>query len=803
MKRIQPFTLTAGADNFAGGAGNDTINAFTIKADGNPATTLSDFDVIDGGAGNDTLNIYSNGTGNENAALPTSTTVKNVETINIFNQGATAFSAAGIDASKFVGATTITQNLLAANVTNLDAATTAGFKDIATGATLSVQAATAAASAKVNLDGVSDTIASLTVGGTALNAVTVTGSVKDTATNGIDAIALNVNAGATQTTLTLNTAVKATVSLTGAALTTINATGSTGGVNLAAGGRAEVQTIALGTLVNTEAYALSAGGVTLTTAASSGATTAAELLGLIQGVAAYAAAPFTVALSGTNLVLTWKATGDVLPLGALTATGYTTANATETVKGSAGLSTVQTVNTGSGDDTVTIAFATTADKAATVSTGAGKDTITVLTTGTGLTSVDAGDGDDTINVTKVAGNKLSILGGAGNDVVTILGSALATTDIIDGGDGTDTVALAGSTAARTDDDFIVLNSLLKNFETLKFTSIEGSATVSFDAAKLAASYTSVDLFAGSYIDNVGAQALVANGGLFAEAVGYKSAAENTGTPAGIVYAGTLNITEKLSGTVQAHADTVNLTVQGGSANGVTAVAAVLTGEAKTATIKLAPGTDTKGTLVTTDDAFVASTVNVTNANAAEGMKDLATLTISGNGAATVNNVASTKLVTVDASGLNSVDIAGKAVAGLTYVSGNALAETITLGAGIDGITLNASTYGAVNAKLFDTVTGLNLVLNGTVLAATSDTIKVGALTGFTKFTTTQTDLDLALKDAAVFAVSGTAKDNLVFQLGGDTYIYSDTGTNNTVDSNDVLVKLTGTVDLDALVIALA
>ncbi len=83
-----------------------------------------------------------------------------------------------------------------------------------------------------------------------------------------------------------------------------------------------------------------------------------------------------------------------------------------------------------------------------------------------------------------------------------------------------------------------------------------------------------------------------------------------------------------------------------------------------------------------------------------------------------------------------------------------------------------------------------------------DTIKVGALTGFTKFTTTQTDLDLALKDAAVFAVSGANKDNVVFQLGGDTYIYSDTGANGTVDSGDVLVKLTGTVDLDALVIAL-
>ena len=82
------------------------------------------------------------------------------------------------------------------------------------------------------------------------------------------------------------------------------------------------------------------------------------------------------------------------------------------------------------------------------------------------------------------------------------------------------------------------------------------------------------------------------------------------------------------------------------------------------------------------------------------------------------------------------------------------------------------------------------------LTSASDHLSVG-VTGFEKFTTTQTDLDLALKDAAA-----SAKDSLVFQLGGDTYVYHDAGTVGQIDAADTVVKLTGTVDLDALVLSL-
>ena len=800
------FTLTAGVDTIVGTSGNDTINALTVKADGSTGSTVTAFDSIDGGAGNDTLNIFT-ATGLNDGALPANFTVKNVETINYNN----ANSGFAVDASKFVGATAINQNGFAGAVTELAAGTTAGFKDISAGS-LSVQAAATAASASVSLNGVSEGTTSLTVGGTVLNSVSIAGSVKDTNNNGVVApITVNINAGAAQTALTLNTAVNSTVSVTGAALTSVNAAGSTGAVALVNGVQ-EVQTIALGTLVNSEAYTLTVGGTTLVTAATDATTTSAELLAAIQATAGYAAAPFTVALNGTSdaLVLTWKATGDIATLGSLSSATYAAVTASETAKGVAGAVNVQTVSTGSGDDTVSTSFATTADKAATVTTGAGKDTITVLTTGAGLTTVDAGAGDDVINVTKATGNKLNIQGGEGNDVVTLSGAALATTDVIDGGAGTDTVSVAGSATARTDDDFIVFNKLLKGFETLKLSSTEGSSTVSLDASKLAASYTTIDLAAGSYIDNVSGQALVANGALNAEAAGYKSAVE-TKTAGGaevITYAGTLNITDSnlaaATDAIRAHAETVNLTVKGGSANGVTANNSVLTGEAKTATVTLSAGTDTKGTVVTTDDALVASSVSITTANAvgvAETLKDLASLTLTGNGVANIINGNLTKLTTVDATGLNSVNEKGVATTGLVYTSTNTAAETIKLGAGLDVVKLGASTYGKV-----DIVSGLNLVATAAdakaVDTAKSDLLKLDAAATFKAFTTTQTDLDLALKDAAASALG----DNLVFQMGGNTYVYQDKlagGVANTVDAGDTVVQIVGQVNLDLLISSLA
>ena len=716
------FTLTTGADTFVGGASADIFNALTVKADGADASTLTGFDSIDGGAGNDTLNIYSDGT--LNASLPTSATVKNVETINIYNQDAVkAFgAAAGIDASKFVGATAINQiGTVAADVINLAAGTTAGFNG-ADLADLSVDGAATATSAAIALTGVKGdvgNVVNLAVSGTALNTVNVSGSIaQHTTTAGAAAasLALEVTAGDDTATLTVNSAVATTLSVIDGAnvdVSTVDASASTGSIAF------NVDNVAAPTDVGAAAA-------------------------------------------------------------------------------------VTTLKTGAGNDVVGLGTVLSSTvKAASVSTGAGDDTLFVnvdSTTNTitdGTVAVDAGEGKDTINLTIADGVTYNVAAGAGDDTVVITGT-VKTTDKIDGGEGTDTVSLAAK-ATYVADDYIVFNKVLTNFETLKLT---GAQATALDASQLVAGYTTIDINAGSAVTKVGTQALIANGDVTATANGFVLDADANTAGNQSTYAGTLNITEKLSGAVVASAQTVNLTVEGGKGNPIAPNAVVLSGEAKSATVTLSAGTDTKNTVATTDDTLVASTVEITTGTGANGLKDLASLTLSGNGEATVLNGAGSKLVTVDASGLNSVDVKGVATAGLDYTSNNVLAETIKLGAGLDTVTLTNSKYGAV-----DTVQGLNLVLNagGTALdLAKSDKLVVTSTpaTTFAKFTTTQTDLDLALKDAAAYKVGGSDVDSLVFQFGGNTYVFQDKGTDaNLLDAADTVVQLTGQVNLDALILS--
>jgi hypothetical protein len=445
------------------------------------------------------------------------------------------------------------------------------------------------------------------------------------------------------------------------------------------------------------------------------------------------------------------------------------------------------IKTGAGNDTVTItgltAAETTTDAAvnATVSTGAGKDTITVSTTGDGATSVDAGAGDDTLTVNKSA-SILNVQGGEGNDTITIVGT-LSTKDVVNGGDGSDTVSVAGA-ATRTADDYIVFNKLITGFEAIKFTTTEGA----LDASKLAANYATIDLANASVVTKVGAQALVAHGDLTATASGYAPDAGD-----GITYAGTLNITEKATGNVTAKADVVSLTVKANTAVGGD-VDAFLLGEAQTVNVTLTNSVDAASNATADTIATV-----IFNNSANDG--DVTSVKLSGNGTAFVTNALGGSLTSVDASALGGTFTlganAGDAIDGLVYDTANTKAETIKLGAGIDWITLNAgaSTYGKV-----DSISGLHLVANaaGTLLTAASDHLSVVGAIGAAKITTTQTDLDLALKDAAV----STKGDTLVFNMGGDTYVYHDGGVANTVDVADVVVKIVGGVDLDALVIAL-
>lgn len=691
------FSLTPGADTSTGLSGDDTFNALSIKADGAASNTFTAFDAIDGGSGNDTLNIYT--TAAENTAFPASATVKNVETVNIYNSAAAAALA---DASKFEGVTALWQiGAAVAAVTNLGEATTAGFKD-AGAVALTTTSTAASTTAKIAVNGVNEGASIVANGGTATNTLTITGTVKDTNADGAVAkLGVDFKAVVAQTALTVNSAINATLTAsTATGLKSIDASGSTGAIAFTGG------------------------------------------------------------------------------------TG------------------VGTIKSGSGGDTISVSTTTSSTLAAVVETGAGNDGITVATTGTGTTTVDSGAGKDTVTVNSVGSGKVSISTGADDDKVTLTNGidSVKTTDVLDGGDGSDTLSIAGKTFDA--EDYIVLTDVIKNFEVLQLTS---AGTV--DASKLAA-YTQFVTTAGSstFTKVAAAQTLKVTAGVTASASGYvaPAGAAKSGT-----LAGTLNITADGTGAVVANAEIVNLTITPvtDKDGAVDNTAITLTGDAKTVNVTLNATSDSNNTAVTTDDVLETSQLIFTNVDAVAGNDAMTTLTVSGNGTATVTNADSTGLVTVDASGLASKTVSGAIATGLVYVTTNTASESVTLGAGKDSVTITGSTF-----LKSDTISGLTLVDNAAVAgtqvdAAKSDALIVKSNNGttmgtFVKTTTTAASLNLALVDLAA-----SANDKLVFQFGGDTYIYADvanTGAagDNILNDTDVLIKLTGAVDLDLLVSAL-
>lgn len=602
------------------------------------------------------------------------------------------------------------------------------------------------------------------IGGTGAAAVTNLGSATTAGFKSLTAPALAVTPTSTATSANI-----ALSSVGGAATLTVNAGTALNAVNISG--------------------SLSTGG-TLATTANVGATQ--------TGLALNTAVATTLTTGGAALI----------NVDASASTGAITYSA-----GAA----IRSIKTGAANDTVTTTTTTSSTAAAVVETGDGNDTITVTTTGTGTTTVNSGAGNDTINLNTDGSGKTTINAGAGNDkvVVGLAGGldAIAGTDVITGGDGTDTISVAGP-AAYDAEDYIILTEVVTGFETLELTGATVSSNA-LDASKLTGytTFNAAQTALTTFTKVAATQSIVSSttNGITASAVGY--AAPTGGATVGTL-AGTLNITSTASNTITANAETVNLTVSPATSDndGVvdTLGATTLTGDAKVANVTLVAKTDTAGTsTVTTDDVLEITTFTLTTSNAAGGMDGLTTLTLTGNGTATVTNAASTALVTVNASALASKTISGAQASGLTYSSTNAAAETITLGSAKDSVTLGASTQGAA-----DTVTGLTLVDDSAVAGTQIDLTKSDAIqindsgavnvAGFAKTTTTAASLNLALIDLAASATNA-----LVFTFGGDTYAYVDTdaagsaaGANGVVDAADLLVKITGTVDLDLLVGAL-
>lgn len=699
----ETLTLTTGVDDINGTADNDTINALTVNATtGADASTLTAFDDIDGGAGTDTLNIYTAATtakdaeaqSGQNIAFPASASVKNVEIVNVLNTEEGVASLA--DASNYTGVQQLWQVNAAADVTNLEATTTAGLRGVTATAAdaLTINAEEAATSASIALEN--------------LKGDDVTA----------DAVAGDENVDPVVEAAPATVQNQAVLNVKGDALTTVNVSGSL--AQAATGATAAAASLALDVTLAEDAQAATVNTGVATTLTIENADSSTEELTSIDA-------------SGS--------TGDIT---------Y------------AGDTAVSNLQTGSGDDTVTLNTTFSDDvTSASVETGAGDDEITLAATNAGDVTADAGAGDDTVNVAAV--------------------DALSTDSSVDGGEGTDTLAITDSEGVSlVAEDYTLLNAIFSNFEELSF---GGAAT--FDASRLA-DYKSFTLEAGGTVTEVADdQAITTAAALNVTAAGYEEAEGDEDT----VYAGNLDVTANGTTTVTAEAESIDLTA---AATEGAAAAVTLAGDVKEATINVNTFVDE----ATNTDNGASVTVNT-----ADGALDaLTTLTLAGNGSASVNNGNGTSLVTVDASALNSVDAEGKAAAGLNYNSSNAAAETVTLGDGLDDITLGASTV----AKT-DTIVGFNLATNEAGefdMDASDDLVFEGLGEGVTAIGEIEAaSLDLALIKA--LDDESDAADGIIFDFDGDTYVYVDNGdaegaATGTVDDSDSLVKLAGGVDQDLL-----
>lgn len=598
-------------------------------------------------------------------------------------------------------------------------------------------------------------------------------------------------------------------------------------------------TVAAGTIAsNAAAGSLTVTGAKLASLAISG--TGSTGLTLVDGSTTDTIKTLSVSTSGATVV-------DVAGATALTTVSSTGVGGLSLNGAGAKLS---SVTTGEGADSIRIATTTvkddtttTADETvnASVNTGAGADSIRVATTGPGLASVAAGEGNDTVYITSVGTGATSVDGGAGNDAVT-LGVTLASAPslTVAGGDGVDTITMPGL-ADFTATDFLRVNSALTGFESIKFSSVIGAAGTPFDASKLAiGTVTTITMNDGSTntITKVGADqklvlakvaavtesttapmaptsAATAATGLTASAVGYVASTTGVAT----VYGGALDVTASGNGTaaVVLNGSSAKVTVNSTGASSTTSQASTVnlgTSDVQSLEVVLSSARGT-GTNAATEymSTFATGTIvntSATPATAGENLEALSTLKVSGSGvfSITTGSVAKTlaKLTTIDLSGMTSfadLDVLGAAATGSTTPNkstsavtlNNAVSETVILGGAKDTVT-TASTVANP-----DTITGFTLTAAvpattpATIDATRSDKLVVG-VAGFAKFVPTATTFAGALTEAG--AAVGA---NLVFAFGGDTYVYVDNlvGGVGGLDDTDVLVKLTGAIDLDLLI----
>lgn len=487
------YTLTTNADNLTGAGNNDTFNALV---DGTGTTdTITAADVISGGAGTDTLNVTTIGAAV--ADVLQGALVTGVEVVSIRNTVATG-TVFGVNATGLTGVTaTGIGDVSATNMASGVALTT----DSTGAAIISQTYVATATAAATNITG-GAALGTVTYVGAGLTGVTIntTGATAST-TGAVDvagAAAINIAAASNLTVTSIaTTSTAATLTVTGAGavnagtaldtgITTVNASGNSGGVTAILGAvtqiftggtgndvitnmaGASVQTGAINAGAGTDRVVFTANGQ-LTAASgakytnfevlqSTGATdidmdnisgiTALRTSGnaTFTDVTATQAAAITTIASG-NLNIGVKDAGTPAQLDTVSIT--TSSTNVAVAIGTLTVADVETINLTASTGTGLTSITTLAhDDWATLNLS-GSSAITVTTTATAAVVNTAINGSTatgilTIDAALSTTNGLAITGGSAADVITgsaqadaIVGGAGA--DVITGGLGADTL----------------------------------------------------------------------------------------------------------------------------------------------------------------------------------------------------------------------------------------------------------------------------------------------------------------------------------------------------------------------------
>ncbi len=817
------FSLSIGPDTKTGTSANDTFNANFDSA--NKAETFTDLDVIDGGAGNDTLNIVSTAA---IASVP-SATVKNVETANLVSS-----STVETDASGWTGLTQL--NATGVGAVTLVAAATTNVKAVASTVDVNNISVDGGKDVVINASGITKT-GTITVGGTtaAKGAVSVTTAQKasaaditsgDITVNGGTTVTVNANLkGAAVNTTITGGAIKVngtadttvvSVTQTAAATAAAKVAGVTdGAVTIAdvnAGDLLKAATISTVSLTNYADSTISSNALTNLTLSGT-----AGKVGITSGLTKETVTTLNLTvnnLSGTDNTIT-----DV-------SNHFKTINVTGTGKDSTITNIVDSAATAlniAGDKVVTFTGVAGLTKLATVGVaGSGGVVIDVAALGT-VTAVDASASTGANSVTLDA-TKATFTGGSGVDTVTLAKDA---TKAIDGGAGT-ADELVINVAAATALANVSANTKITGFEVL---GLGTAADGNYDATGFASLHVAAGVGAAVGFINAAAGSVLSIDGTPGQEVDF-TLKTNTASDAVTVNLGTattdgIDNSATVLGLVSVESVTLNSLGSNEAGTGVNKVQVV---DATAASLTI---TGTESITVTGFGSSTLSNIDVT----AIGTKlavDLTGVTLAaagvtfkggdGNYSLTDTNLAAGKVLTYTAGNGDNTLVDSSATSGKAIV---------TLGDGANIVTLAATTgANSVTAGM-----GLNKIVLGTGASVVTigvdtddaDTITIGTpasannystITGLTTgdilsfadkgtevwlggtATTAKIALDASTALFADYIAAATVGDGSTngafswFQFGGATYVVEDKSAGAAfVAGTDVIVKLTGTVDL--------